>query len=257
MEYKKLIIGNWKMNPESLKVAKGIVNSIKKEALTAKNVMTVLCPPDIYLSEINRMFRSDKLKLGAQDAYFEKVGAYTGQISPLMLRGAGASYLIIGHSERRAAGDTDEMINKKVKMALALGFTIILCVGEKQRDEHGFYLSAVQDQLTAGLKGVQKKDSGRIVIAYEPVWAIGKDAARAAEPEEIEQMMLYIRKVLASVLSKTGNKVRTLYGGSVDMKGATALLSISHVDGLLVGRESLNPKNFSEIIRIASNAAHA
>ncbi len=247
----KLIIGNWKMNPESLKTAKGIVLGVKKAAMSAKHVTTVLCPPAIYLSELSRMCKSEKLKFGAQDAYFEKAGAYTGQVSPLMLKDAGATHLIIGHSERRAAGETDELVNKKVKMALSLGLTIILCVGEKQRDEHGFYLSCVQEQLTLGLKGVSKKDAGKIVIAYEPIWAIGKDATRSAEPEEIEQMMLYIRKVLSGIFGKAGEKVRTIYGGSADIKNAAILLAIPHVDGLLPGRESLNAKNFSEIIRIA------
>lgn len=247
----KLIIGNWKMNPESLKNAKGIFLGVKKEALASKHVTTVLCPPVIYLSELRKMIKSGKLLFGAQDAYFEKSGAFTGQISQTMCKDSGASYLIIGHSERRAMGETDEVVNKKVKAALALGLTVVLCVGEKQRDEHGFYLSAVQEQLILGLKGVQKKDSVRIVIAYEPIWAIGKDSARAAEPEDIEQMMLYIRKVLSAVFAKSGERVRAVYGGSVEVKNTFSLLSIPHVDGLLVGRESLHTKNFSEIIRIA------
>jgi len=247
-----LLIANWKMNPETLKTAKAIVTGIKKAAVSATRTTTVVCPPAIYLGEISRTIRSEKVKFGAQDAYFERVGAFTGQVSPLMVKDAGALYLILGHSERRAAGDTDDVINRKVKTALGLGFVVIICVGEKQRDEHGFYLSTVQSQLTAGLKSVSKKDAGRIVVAYEPVWAIGKDAARAAVPEEIEQMMLYIRKVLTSVFGKMSSKVRTIYGGSVEVKGAEMLLAIPHVDGLLVGRESLNPKNFSEIIRMTN-----
>lgn len=256
MQNKKIIIGNWKMNPESLRTAKEIVLGIKKTALSAKNVTTVLCPPVIYISEAGRMFRSEKLKLGAQDAYFEKTGAFTGQVSPLMLKDAGATYLIVGHSERRKEGESNELVNKKTKAALAIGYNIIFCVGEKQRDEHGFYLSAVQEQLMLGLKGVQKKDVSRLIIAYEPVWAISSQSLRPALPQEIEEMMLYIRKVLVSIFGKNvAPKMRLVYGGTVNPKDAANILALPHVDGLLVGHESLNPKHFSEIIKIADNSA--
>lgn len=251
----KYIIANWKMNPESWKEAKAIVLGIKDAGSRAKQVATVICPPTLFVPDVGRLVRSPKIRLGAQDAYFEKSGAYTGQISPSMLKDCGVSHLIVGHSERRREGDTDEIVQKKLKSALSLGFTVIVCVGEKERDEHGFYLAHVEAQLASALKGTSRKDVSRVIIAYEPIWAIGKSAARAATAEEIEHMMLYIRKIIVGIHGKPAAKhIRTIYGGSVDVKETPVLIGIPYVDGLLVGRESLNPKNFSEIIRIADRA---
>jgi len=228
------------------------VAGIKKAAASAGKVATVICPPTIYIAEVGRIIKGSRVKLGAQDSSFEKSGAFTGQISPLMLKDCGVNYVIVGHSERREEGETDEIVNKKLKSAIALGLVAILCVGEKQRDEHGFYLSTVQEQLTLGLKGVQKKDATRVIIAYEPIWAISSHALRPANPDEIEEMMLYIMKILVSIFGKNvAPKMMTIYGGTANPKDSPAMLALDHVDGLLVGRESLNPKNFSKIIRLA------
>ncbi|MHB1118122.1 MAG: triose-phosphate isomerase family protein, partial [Minisyncoccota bacterium] len=189
--------------------------------------------------------------IGAQNTWMENEGAYTGEISPSMLASLKISHVIIGHSERRALGESDELVNKKILAAIKAGLTAVLCVGEGERDPDGEYLKYISRQIKIALAGVAKKDLIRIVIAYEPVWAIGKHALRAASADDALEVAILIKKTLADLYGKDGGVVPVLYGGSVDAKNAGEFLMKSHVDGLLVGRASLDPKVFGEILKSA------
>jgi len=260
MKSKKLIIGNWKMYPTSLKDAKSAFGGIKKTASTLRNVQTVICPPFIYISELKKLVTGHRCVVGAQNTWTENEGAHTGEVSPSMLASFGLSYVIVGHSERRAMGETDELINQKVLASIKAGLTPVLCVGEHDRDPDGAYMKFIASQIKVALHGVQKKDLPCIVIAYEPIWAIGKHATRAALPEDVLEISILIKKTLADLYGmptrsaqagKDGSIVPILYGGSVDAKNAWEFLLKSQVDGLLVGRASLDPKVFGEILKEA------
>ncbi len=246
---KKLIVGNWKMNPKTKEKARVLFSAIDKKVTKDKSprVQTVMCPPAVYLGLVS----PKKSFLGAQDVFYEAEGARTGQISPAMLEDLGVSFAIIGHSEKRAQGDTNEVVAQKIKSALSFGITPILCIGETIRDEEGKYLKFLKEQLTVSLSLISKNAISKVVIAYEPVWAIGKNATRDATPEESEEMAIFIKKVLSDLCGPAHKNVRILYGGSVTTNNAESFLARGGVNGLLVGRESLNPKNFLEIVAIA------
>ena len=248
---KKLIIGNWKMYPASVKDAQEKFKGIKKVASTLRNVQTVICPPFVYVSDLKKFVTGHRCVVGAQNAWFENEGAFTGEVSPAMLASLKLTYVILGHSERRALGETDEMVNKKVVAAVKAGLTIVLCVGETERDPDGEYLKHIATQIKIALKGITKKDLARIIIAYEPIWAIGKNALRAASTDDALEVTILIKKTLAELYAKEGSIVPILYGGSVDAKNAWEFLMKAHVDGLLVGRASLDPKVFGEILKSA------
>jgi len=248
---KKVIVANWKMNPQTLREARNIFNGIKKIAKKLKKVETIVCPPFVYLSAIGH--RPSATKLGAQDLFWEEKGAFTGEISAQMLKDFGVQYVIVGHSERRELGETNEIVNKKVRAALAAGFNLILCVGEKERDLEDKYLDFVKDQVIEGLRGVQKKYFKNILIAYEPVWAISsKGGAVADAPESAFGMAIFIRRMLLPIVgNKLARSIPILYGGSVGPENVGGFLQ--NMQGALVGSKSLNPKDFGEILKIANN----
>ncbi len=248
---KKLIIGNWKMYPASVKDAREKFLAIKKIASTLRNVQTVICPPFVYVSDLKKLVTGARFVVGAQNAWFENEGAYTGEISPAMLASLKLTYVILGHSERRALGETDELVNKKVLAVIKAGITVVLCVGERERDADGEYLKHIATQIKIALKGIQKRDLKNIVVAYEPIWAIGKNALRPASTDDALEVTILIKKTLSDLYGKDGISVPVLYGGSVDAKNAWEFLLKSHVDGLLVGRASLDPKVFGEILKSA------
>jgi triosephosphate isomerase len=226
---KKLIIANWKLNPTTLKDARALAASIN---VKAKNKV-VLCPPTVYLSAI------DYPNLGAQDCFWQEKGAFTGQTSPLQLRSMGIKYCIIGHSERRAVGDTDEMVNAKAKALLAQKITPVLCVGFGTTVEQDDLevVDVLRGQLEADLKDI---DASKIIVAYEPVWAIG--TGKNATPEHAEKIAIFI---------KNRYKVpKVLYGGSVNAANAKEFLSQQNVGGLLVGGVSLKADDFNKIINM-------
>ena len=236
------------MNPKSVREASDISERIFLGVKKLKNTTVVIAPPAPFLPFL-------KGTLGAQDMFYEKEGAYTGMVSAEMLKSVGVKYAIVGHSERRRAGDTDDIVNKKLKRALAVGITPILCVGEETRDHHSHYLHFVREQITQALKNVSKNIIHKIVFAYEPVWAIGKSAKGALDGEEALHMNIFIRKVVADTAgASTAKKIKVIYGGSVDVKNSNQFLSVGKMDGFLVGRESLIPKNFLKIIENANNA---
>src|SRR3989344_4526497 len=247
---KKLIIGNWKMNPASLEKALRLAKEISKYSKYSRGkTEIVICPPFVFLSAISKKIK--KAKLGAQDVHFETNNtAQTGEISPLMLKNLGVKYVIVGHSERRMLGETNEIVRKKIGACLKHAITPIVCVGESKRDESGNYLSFVRTQLEEIFSGLPKTISGKIIIAYEPIWAIGKTAAREATSEEAEEMSIFIKKVLSDIFdAKAVKNLRIIYGGSVNPENSASFLNQRNIDGLLVGRDSLDPDNFKEIIK--------
>lgn len=248
---KKLIIGNWKMYPASIKDAKAKFAGIKKVAGALRNVQTIVCAPFVYVGDLKKLVTGHRCVIGAQNAWTEQDGAYTGEVSPAMIASLGLKYVILGHSERRAMGESDELVNKKLLAAVKAGITAVLCVGEQERDLDGEYLKLIAAQLRADLKGTQRKDLEQIVIAYEPIWAIGKNALRAATAEDALEVSISIRKTLADLYGGQAGEVAILYGGSVDAKNAGEFLSKSRVDGLLVGRASLDVGVFAEILKSA------
>jgi triosephosphate isomerase len=205
-----------------------------------------VCPPFVYLPALASSV-SKNIFLGAQNAFAEPLGAHTGEVSFAQLPQFNVEFVIVGHSERRAAGETDEMINKKVLAVTNAGMTAILCVGEKIRDKQGDYFATVREQIAADLKNFSKKSLDRLVVAYEPVWAIG--SRQSMVTRDIHEMFIFIKKVLREIFGGLEGGVRILYGGSVFPDNAGEIIRDGFVHGLLVGRDSLNVKNFAEIIK--------
>ncbi|MBI1998946.1 MAG: triose-phosphate isomerase [Parcubacteria group bacterium] len=248
----KLIIGNWKMEPQTLAEARKLAGAIAKKARTLQSARTVICPPFVFLEGLKKMADNAWCLLGAQDVFWEERGSHTGEISAFMLEDAKVKYILIGHSERRALGETDEMVNKKTRTALAHNFTAVVCVGERVRDEDGAYLRFVEDEIRQAFVKVPKDALSRVVIAYEPVWAVGPKAFRADTPEELFEMVIFIRKIISKLFgANAAHAMRVLYGGSVDEKNAEGFLAKGKADGLLVGRASLDAKKFGKILEIA------
>jgi triosephosphate isomerase len=243
---KKLVVGNWKMNPKTVAEAKKIVGEVKRAMLGVKNVEAVVCPPFVYLPVLAPL-TSKNVLLGAQNAFAEPLGAHTGEVSFAQLPQFKVGFVIVGHSERRVMGETDESVNKKVLAVTGERMTAILCVGEKIRDKQGDYFATVREQIVSDLKNFSKKSLDDLVIAYEPVWAIG--ARDSMAPREIHEMFIFIKKVLRDLYGTLGDSVRILYGGSVFPENAGEIIRDGFVQGLLVGRDSLNSKSFVEIIR--------
>lgn len=250
---KKLIVGNWKMHPVTLAEAKKIVTAISAKTEKFKKVSPVIVPPAIYLEHFGRQ-KSRIVDFGAQDAFWETEGAFTGEVSAAMLAKLGIKYVIIGHSERREMGETSQIANKKVKAVLKAGMTPILCVGERAREDDHSYHHYIEAELRASLVGIKKADLKKLVVAYEPVWAIGTKAAREATPAESLEMSIFIRKILSDMFgAEAAKKVRMLYGGSVNTKNAEAFLADGGVDGVLVGRESRIAQKFVQILYSAEH----
>jgi triosephosphate isomerase len=246
---KKIIVGNWKMNPLTGKEAEKLLTNISKNIHNLKKTEVVACPPFLYTEKLKKI--SKKISLGAQDAFAGEIGAFTGEISAQMLYDLGARFVILGHSERRAMGEGNDLVNKKVKGAFSSGLRPILCVGESIRDENHEYLSFVKTQLIECLAGVSKNSIDKLIIAYEPVWAIGKGALREATPEEFREMSIFIKKILSDKFGvENADRIKIIYGGSVNPGNSLSFLEHGGADGFLVGRDSLDAKKFSEIIKI-------
>jgi triosephosphate isomerase len=250
-QQKKLIVGNWKMNPRTILEARKIFSAVKLASVGLKKTDVVLCPPVVFLECLET---SSKYALGAQNIHFEKDGAFTGEISAGMLASMKVKYVILGHSERREMGETDDFIAKKVVSAITAGLTVVLCVGEKVRDEECEYLKTLQAQIKASLSGVTKEMLKKLIIAYEPVWAIGVKATGVATPDVFLETSIFIRKVLAGIYDQpSAHAMKILYGGSADEKNAESFLKEGEANGLLVGRASVDAKKFINILKIAEN----
>ncbi len=252
---KPLIVGNWKMNPATLARAEKILVDVQKGLLGRRGDSSIaVAPPLPFIAELRQLAGAQKIEFAAQDVSFEAEGAHTGEVGASMLRSIGVKCAIVGHSERRAAGESDEQVNRKIKALHALKSTAIVCVGERERDGFGDYFTVVEEQLTRALEGVAEEDLKHVVIAYEPVWAIG--TGQNAKAAEVEEMKLFIHKVLSDLYAREkAEAVRVLYGGSVNADNAEELLAVGQVDGFLVGGASLIAKEFVSIIKIADQYA--
>ncbi len=255
MENKKrsYIIGNWKMNPSGKKEALRIFDGIKKRS-QRRNAEIVICPPYLYLSDFSSKRLPKNLSLGAQSCFWEEGGSYTGEISPVQLADMKVKYVIVGHSERREMGESDEEISKKIKSSLRSGINPVICIGEKERDKDGEYLRLLESQLTFAFSEVTPALLERVIVAYEPVWAIGKSEEEAITGHQLYEIVVFTKRFLSKRYGKKeGFSVPVLYGGSVSPRNAEEFLREGHAEGLLIGRQSLDPKSFSEIIDIAES----
>jgi triosephosphate isomerase len=247
---KKIIVGNWKMNPTSIEEAKKLFKITKNTADKLKSVSVILCPPFIYIPTLLNTRTESPVAIGAQDVYFEESGSYTGEVSPIMLKDLGVTYAIVGHSERREKGETDEIISKKVQALLETGIKPIVCFGEKERSENGSHLDFIKNQIKNSLNKVPKKNISNLIVAYEPIWAIG--AKDAMQPEDIYEMSLFIKKVLADMYGHNeAVSTPVLYGGAVNFRNALDIFVKGKIDGLLVGRESVNISGFIDLLKVA------
>lgn len=234
------------MAPESAKDGAKIIAAFNRQR-AAKGVYVGWCPPAVQLSALKAKFRA--AEFGGQDVSAEAGGAHTGEVSAPMLKAAGAGFALIGHSERRAKGETDALVARKVKAAIAAKLQVLLCVGERDRDPAGRYLRDLAAQTAASLEGITPAEAKSVAVAYEPVWAIGAGKS-AIGPTELLETSRFVRKVLRDVLGPAaGEKVYVLYGGSVDGENAATLVSGGEVDGFLVGRASLDPYAFAAIVK--------
>lgn len=250
MTQRTIIVGNWKMNPLTFKEAEKLFSSVAQNLSRTKQTDIVVCPPFIFLDSLTKI-RTSKIKLGAQDAFWGNVGAFTGEVSAEMLYSLGVRYVILGHSERRTLGETNALVNKKIKSALSAGITPILCVGESVRDENHRYFNLVKIQVGECLTGISKNSISKIIIAYEPIWAISSTLNHQdATPENSLEMTIFIRKILSDKFGPEASRMRIIYGGSVSEKDAENFLRNGGVDGLLLGRASLDAKKFTEIVKI-------
>ena len=243
---KPLISGNWKMNTK-LEEAENLVRAMVAELDSIDNVEKVLCPPFISLAAIKELIKGTSIELGAQNMYFEDKGAYTGEISPIMLTSL-CDFVILGHSERRQYfAETDELINKKVKKALESRLKPILCVGESLEDnEAGRTERKITKQVNAGLAGISP--TSQLVIAYEPIWAIG--TGKAATGKQANATISLIRSIVTNLWDKkTAEAVRLLYGGSVTSSNIAEFIAESDIDGALVGGASLKADEFVSIVK--------
>lgn len=246
---KPIIAGNWKMH-KTIKEAVGLIEELKPLLAGVGDREVVVCPTFTALYPVHGALGGTEMKLGAQDVFWENQGAFTGEISPSMLADAGCAYVIIGHSERRQYfGETDETVGKKLKAVLAAGLTPILCVGETLTErENGETESVVGRQIDGGLNGLDRQQAAGIVVAYEPVWAIG--TGRTASAADANSVCEYIRRRLANLFGmEIAQQVRIQYGGSVKPENIAELMAESDIDGALVGGASLDAASFSKLVK--------
>jgi triosephosphate isomerase len=241
--------GNWKMN-KTTGEAIDLVRELKAAISGVKGVEVAVAPPFTALYAVCKELEGSSIRLAAQNLYWEEKGAFTGEVSPLMLKEVGCHYVIIGHSERRQFfGETDETANRRIKAALAQGLKVIFCIGEtlKEREE-GKTFSVIERQVEDGLKNLSDKEMKNIVIAYEPVWAIG--TGKTATPGQAEEVHRFIRGKIEKLYSReVSEEIRIQYGGSVTPENIKGLMEQANIDGALVGGASLKAESFSKIVR--------
>lgn len=273
------LIANFKMNPEQQEDMEAWIEKFQAsfEGKRAEGIRVVLCPPFVWLPLLQQVVSRDKtgsfgavrrsasdggskqevLRLGAQDVFWEMRGAYTGEVSPSMLRNIGCEYVIVGHSERRALGETNEIINRKIKAALQAGLKVILAVGEPARTDEAGALDrevgpALEKQLVEALSGISRIKLGNLMVAYEPLWAVGSGIADT--PEDALKAALFIRKCVGKATgTRHAQDLPVLYGGSVTSKNAAPFLTEEALNGLLVGGASLDAREFSKIVAMSAN----
>ncbi|MEW6653464.1 MAG: triose-phosphate isomerase [Bacteroidota bacterium] len=248
---KKVIAGNWKMNND-LNGTVGLISELKKGVNEHTKAAVVVFPPFTSLETAHTLLKDTLIKLGAQNMYFEESGAFTGEISSTMLKSVGCEYIILGHSERRTIfGETDQIINKKIKAAVKNGLKPIFCIGETLEErENGITFEVCEKQVRFGLEGLSESELFNLIIAYEPVWAIG--TGKTATNEQAQEVHAYIRGLVSKLLSETFSQNLVIqYGGSVKPDNAKELLAQPDIDGALVGGACLKADSFLKIIESA------
>ncbi len=240
------------MNPETSREAREFFSALKRRMKRIKKTELIICPPFVFLETLSKLIEPKlPLRLGAQDVSHKDSGPFTGEIGASMIKNLGGEYVIVGHSERRALGETDEQVNRKLKAALKGHLKVVLCFGEKVRDNDGKFFEFLRNQIRSAFSGVKKSSLRSIIIAYEPVWAIGKSEREYLKGEELYQMTIFIRKVLSDMHGKRAAWTpKIIYGGSVTAFNVLDVVTAGRVDGILPGRSSLNPQEMGEILKI-------
>src|SRR3990167_1382541 len=254
---KSMVIANWKMNPPTMREAKRLFDATRKAAESAKSMTLVVAPPAIFLRDLRARYKGKRVAFAIQQASAEGSGAYTGDISLLQAKDAGAQYVIVGHSEQRAKGETNEAAGKVVVAALVSGLTPILCVGERERSQNGEHFNVVKEQLRAAVADVEPSKVTKVLVAYEPVWAIGGE--KTMSPRDMHEMTIFIRKTLVGMSSgggstsggkgyEAGMNVKILYGGATTESNALPMLQESGAQGFIVGHVSIDAFRFAALI---------
>ncbi|MDQ3089745.1 MAG: triose-phosphate isomerase [bacterium] len=244
---KPILVGNWKNHPESLTKSNLLLTGLAKQASLYKSLTTFIAPPTVYFESASKKIKSFAT-LASQDIFFQSEGTFTGAITPDIMKSFGVKLAIIGHSERRALGETNEVVLEKIKRAFQSGISPLLCVGERERNMEGDHFEFLEEELRMSLEGLRRKDDAlKLVVAYEPIWAIGKKASDAMAPSDLSQTVIFIKKVLTDLFDReSAEKIPILYGGSVEPDNAKALMETG-IRGFLVGHSSLDPKSFALI----------
>lgn len=242
-----LVVGNWKLNPVKLDDATKLGVEVARKNKQVEDVDIAIAPPFVYIEEVGKRIAKGTVALAAQDVSVNTMGAYTGEVSAAQLKDLGVVFAIIGHSERRAMGETDEDVKLKVQATLKQRLTPIVCIGERERDDHGLFFNFVEQQIRSLGEVLSATEIKKVVIAYEPIWAIG--TGNTATAEDVKEMQLFIETVLTKIYDRsTARKVQLLYGGSVKPGNAKELHEEGGMDGFLVGGASLKAADFTDII---------
>jgi triosephosphate isomerase len=247
---KHLVVANWKMYIEDGEAAATYAKSLRAKMRAFPNIAVSIAPSFILIPRLVDSFKRSNIAVGAQAVSASLSGAHTGEVSAAMLKKAGVAFSMVGHSERRALGETNEIVRAQMFDLAKEGLGAILCIGERERDQSGEHFSFIQEQLVSALAGLPRKAISKLVIAYEPVWAIGKSASDAMSSSEIQEAVIFIRKTLNGLLEPAvAKKVPILYGGSVEENNAGKILKEGGVNGFLVGHASAHLENFLPILK--------
>jgi triosephosphate isomerase len=245
------IAGNWKLNPITLADASALASGVAKKIKKTEEPYVAIAPPSVYLAEVGKKIKSSAVSLTAQNVYFETKGAHTGELSVSQLKDLGVEFVIIGHSERRAMGETDVEVSLKTQAVLKQKLVPIVCVGESERDDNGNFFSFVESQLRSLAIDLSAAQMKKVILAYEPIWAIG--TGKTATAENVKEMQLFIESTLTKIYDRpTARKVRLLYGGSVKPGNAAVLHADGGMGGFLVGGASLKAEDFAGIVEAVS-----
>ena len=249
---KPLVIGNWKLNPGNGAEAKTLFSGVKKNLRKVEEATVVLAPPTLFIPEVAGLIKTGNVLLGAQSTHYEERGAVTGEVGPAMLASYGVSHIIVGHSEKRMLGVTDEQVNKKTHAILKRRLTPVVCIGERERDDQGAFFGEIEKQIKSLAEGLVPAQLKKIVIAYEPIWAIG--TGKTATADDVREMQLFIVRTLTKLYDrKTAEGVHLIYGGSVKPSIASVLYENGGMNGFLVGGASLKAEDFSNIVHATIN----
>ena len=248
MKRTALVIGNWKLNPNCLSDAQKLIEGISKKYTVKEGVTVAVAPPFVYLTEVAKKIGRKPIFLAAQNVSTEPLGPFTGEVSAAQLRDLRVEYVIVGHSERRTMGETDEQVQKKMLLALKHKLTPVVCIGERERDGQGNFYTFVEKQVKSLTSVLSATEIKKIVLAYEPIWAIG--TGKTATAADVKEMQLFLFTALTKIYDKaTAQKVTLLYGGSVKPDNAKELHKEGGMNGFLVGGASLKADDFLAIIK--------